>query len=387
MWNADEQWLMHTYIVRDDHPFLGKVGANVSIGEVAWQTWGNPGSIQYKTNGWRVLWTPAGSNLEIKPIQAYDAQGAPALLSGALNPAFDGNVVSLEYPAPLPGTYPTGWTPPANVGAYYISFIGRIQLQVMDVATGLMSNTILLQLDAPPVIQDAPEVAGYLYLNSDTGLQQGISTPTAWAGRRFRRSPTPSRGIKPSCPPCPPPSTRPNTAKWNIIGGRILQDRELQLFEDLERDAPTKGKYRAGRAIRHRRSLERECADRRRHDKASAGGHLQAHDGVRACAFEAFTSTDAPAMVFTPQAAGVVNQIFLNYVVWRVTEDGAGGTTLEDPSLIDSGTGEATAEMGQLQVVIGRTTIPLSIRASCSTATACRSPCFRLPGRPTALCN
>jgi len=174
MWNADEQWLMHTYIVRDDHPFLGKVGANVSIGEVAWQTWGNPGSIQYKTNGWRVLWTPAGSNLEIKPIQAYDAEGAPALLSGALNPAFDGNVVSLEYPAPLPGTYPTGWTPPANVGAYYISFIGRIQLQVMDVATGLMSNTILLQLDAPPVIQDAPEVAGYLYLNSDTGLQQGI---------------------------------------------------------------------------------------------------------------------------------------------------------------------------------------------------------------------
>jgi hypothetical protein len=138
-----------------------------------------------------------------------------------------------------------------------------------------------------------------------------------------------------------------------FIGGRILQDRELQLFEDLERDAPTKGKYELGALFDTGAPLNVNAQ--------IVGGTIRLLPVdtskpmmvfVRG-AFEAFTSTDAPAMVFTPQAAGVVNQLFLNYVVWRVTEDGAGGTTLEDPSLIDSGTGEATAEMGQLQVVIG----------------------------------
>ena len=165
LWNPDEQWLLHTYMVHDDHPFLGKVGASVTLGEVSWQTWNQPGTIYYRTNGQRVIWTPAGSKQEIKPQQAYDAAGRPAFAGGAVNPAFDGNVTAIEYPVALP----TG----GNVGAYYLSFIGRVQLQVMDVDSGLLSNTILLQLDAPPVVQDAPDVAGYLYLNMSTGLQQG----------------------------------------------------------------------------------------------------------------------------------------------------------------------------------------------------------------------
>jgi hypothetical protein len=162
LWNADEQWgLVHTYQVNDNQPYLGMIGANPALGEVAWQTWGNVGSVDYKTNGQRVLWTPTGSTLEIKPQQAYDVTGTAALISGAVNPAFNGNAVVLEYPVALP----TG----GSIGAYFVSFIGRISLQVMDVDSGVLSNTILLQLDAPPVVQDSPGVAGYLYLNALQG--------------------------------------------------------------------------------------------------------------------------------------------------------------------------------------------------------------------------
>ena len=113
-----------------------------------------------------MLYTPTGSTTEIKPQQAYDVTGTPALVSGALNPAFNGNAITLEYPAALP----TG----GIIGAYFVSFIGRITLQVMDVASGILSNTIMLQLDAPPVVQDASDVAGYLYLNSGTTNKSGV---------------------------------------------------------------------------------------------------------------------------------------------------------------------------------------------------------------------
>ena len=167
LWNADEGWgLVHTYQVNDNQPFLGMVGANPALSEIPWATWGQVGSVDYQTNGQRVLYTPTGSTTEIKPQQAYDVTGTPALVSGALNPAFNGNAITLEYPAALP----TG----GIIGAYFVSFIGRITLQVMDVASGILSNTIMLQLDAPPVVQDASDVAGYLYLNSGTTNKSGV---------------------------------------------------------------------------------------------------------------------------------------------------------------------------------------------------------------------
>ena len=163
LWNADEGWLVTTYYVRNDHPFLGKVGANIAFGEVAWQNWNQPGSILYRTNGMRVVWRDDYLRA-VRPSNARDSAGNPALVDGALNPSFDGNAVQLVYDTPLPAD--------SNVGAYFISFIGRIQLQVQDVDSGQLSNTILLQLEAPPEIKDAPDVAGYLYLNE--GKQNAI---------------------------------------------------------------------------------------------------------------------------------------------------------------------------------------------------------------------
>ena len=184
IWNLDEGWLPTTYIVRDDHPFLGKVNANTSVGEVPWQTWNAPGSILYRTNGMRQMWADAAKKA-ICPVQAYDAARSPALIGAALNPAFSGNAVVLEYAAPLPTA--------ANIGAYFISFIGRIQLQVQDLDTGLISNTILLQLEVPPPIQDAPDVSGYLYLDTHDDIKQGyLSAPVPKVvGNRLGGAPIP----------------------------------------------------------------------------------------------------------------------------------------------------------------------------------------------------
>jgi hypothetical protein len=41
-------------------------------------------------------------------------------------------------------------------------------LQMRDVDSGLLSNTIMLQLEPPPQIVDTPPVSGYLYLESAT---------------------------------------------------------------------------------------------------------------------------------------------------------------------------------------------------------------------------
>jgi hypothetical protein len=183
MWNATEGWTPSTYIVRDDHPFLGKIGANIAVGEIPWQTWNPVGSIQYRTNGLRQVWQDGSTRNPILPVQAYDAGGHPALIGAVLNPAFTGNVVILEYAMALPVA--------SNIGAYFIAFIGRVQIQVEDLSTGLISNTILLQLEVPPPIQDAPDVSGYLYLDTDNAINQGYlsalipGTPSRIVGNRL----------------------------------------------------------------------------------------------------------------------------------------------------------------------------------------------------------
>jgi hypothetical protein len=172
LWNADEQWLPTTYAVRNDHPYLGKVDANTAFGEIPWQTKGTPGTIGYRTNGMRqVLRNSVGS--KVFPVQAYDAAAHPALVwdddtaKWIVNSDFSGTAVVLEYADAIVDSEAT------NIGAYFISFVGRIQIQVQDIATGLISNTILLQLEPPPEIQDAPAVAGYLYLNLAEDIKQG----------------------------------------------------------------------------------------------------------------------------------------------------------------------------------------------------------------------
>lgn len=178
LWNVDEGWLITTYMVRDDHPFLGKKDANLAFGEIGFETWNEPGSVLYKTNGLRTMWRnglldPEAEfpNAPVRPIQVFDADDVAAILGdGSIDPDFDGNVVRIQYAAPLPDESAAGLD---NVSAYFISFIGRVRLQVQDVETGLISNTILLQLEAPPEIQDAPDVSGYLYLNTAEEIKQG----------------------------------------------------------------------------------------------------------------------------------------------------------------------------------------------------------------------
>ena len=153
--------------------------------------------------------------------------------------------------------------------------------------------------------------------------------------------------------------TRPTTIdqtkyrEVQFVGGRILEARELQLFEDLERDVPAKGKYELGSLFDPGATLNVQVQI-----AAVSGGYSITLLPVNTAkpmmvfvrgAFEAFT---APVITFSAQSAGFVNQVFLNYVVWCVTPDGAGGT-LTDLSLVDSVTGEQTAEMGQLQVYVG----------------------------------
>lgn len=164
LWNANDGWTCFTYFVRDDQPFLGKVGSNVGYGEIAWVTNGAVGTIDYKTNGQRVIWQ--ANNKPVVPVQAIDMHGVMAFnLDGTLNAHFNGNAVQLIYGAPLPtGSY---------VGAYYFSLSGRIQLQVMDQETGILSNTILLTLAPSPQITDTPDVNGYLYLSTSNSVEQG----------------------------------------------------------------------------------------------------------------------------------------------------------------------------------------------------------------------
>ena len=138
-----------------------------------------------------------------------------------------------------------------------------------------------------------------------------------------------------------------------FLGGRILQASELQRLEDLQRDAPSQGKFELGALFDPGASL-----NARVQIVAQSGGYtvtLLPVDNAKPMmvfvrgAFEAFT---APAMTFYTKAAGLTDQVFVNYIVWRVTPDGAGGT-LSDLSLVDGVTGEQTAEMGQIQTVVG----------------------------------
>lgn len=168
LWNVADGWYLKTYWVETDDPVLGKIGANTNFGEVPFTKSGTPGTVGYKTNGLRNLWIDS-SGKAIIPTQVYDSAAKPAFSAagayiGAQN-GFNGNAHQIEYPV----AFPTA----AAIGAYFIGFVGRVLLQMRDVETGLLSNTIMLQLEPPPQIVDTPPVQGYLYLESATAAKMG----------------------------------------------------------------------------------------------------------------------------------------------------------------------------------------------------------------------
>jgi hypothetical protein len=140
-------WLVTTYKVRDDDPYLGKLGGDPAKGEVPWQTSGTPGTVSYKTNGWRDPYYAAGAL--VRPIDALDANGHSHNSS-----QFTGTVTKLVYASALPTD--------SNIGAWYVIFVEAVTLQMELAETHLRSNTLLLQMDIPPLFTDSP----WLRLNS-----------------------------------------------------------------------------------------------------------------------------------------------------------------------------------------------------------------------------
>lgn len=150
LWNADEGWLTRLYSVLTNDGFFGKIGADPEYGEIRWKESGVPGTVGYSTNGKRVLLQLNGAPL--LPVTAYDIAGV-----AHTDPAFDGNVVKITYAA-----LPSG----APIGSFFLSYIGRITLQVQAEDSLILSNVILLDLQTPIDIVDESGVSGYLDLNS-----------------------------------------------------------------------------------------------------------------------------------------------------------------------------------------------------------------------------
>lgn len=144
LWNSQDGWLVKTYTVIDNDPLLGMVGADPTLGEVPWITSGTPGGINYKTNGERDLWVVGNSGrTPILPIDALDIHGV-----SYTHGTFTGTVKQLVYPASLPSTF--------NIGAYFLSFVQNVTIQVRLENSNVVSNTILLQMAIPDVILENP---------------------------------------------------------------------------------------------------------------------------------------------------------------------------------------------------------------------------------------
>lgn len=149
LWNENEGWLARIYAVYNNDPVFGKIGAVPEYGESPWRQTGKAGTLSFRTNGKRVSITNGGA--PVLPTAAQDAAGREHT-----DPLFDGFVTRLSYQA-----IPAG----ATIGSYFLAYVGRIVLAVQSEEEGVLSNSILLDLQAPPEIVDESGVAGYLVLD------------------------------------------------------------------------------------------------------------------------------------------------------------------------------------------------------------------------------
>ncbi|MBV9670948.1 MAG: hypothetical protein JOZ43_08345 [Acidobacteriales bacterium] len=115
---------------------FGKIGAVAAQGEVPFQTSGGAGTPAYKTNGTRKLL--ANGTTPILPLKVLDQNGRDNT-SGL----FTGQVKKIVYASALP----TGST----IGAYFVTYLQRVSLQLQVVGSNVVSNTILLQMAEPAV--------------------------------------------------------------------------------------------------------------------------------------------------------------------------------------------------------------------------------------------
>lgn len=145
IWNPQEGWLVTTYTIFNNDPLLGMIGAIPSLGEVPWATSGTPGTPGYKTNGQIQVWTLTGTSTgtPVLPIDALDSGG-----HSYTNASFNGNVTRLVYAKSIP----TG----IIVGAYFLTYVQRILIQMQLANSDVISNSILLQMQFPLLINEDP---------------------------------------------------------------------------------------------------------------------------------------------------------------------------------------------------------------------------------------
>ena len=139
LWNATDGWLASLYLVFNNNPVYGKVGANTAAGEVLFTTSGVAGSPTYKTNGALSPWLTSADVLT--PIQALDSLG-----NNYTSGSFSGNVVRLVYGQTIPSANP--------VAALFLSFLQRTVIQMQEVGSNVVSNSIMLQMQMSPQIND-----------------------------------------------------------------------------------------------------------------------------------------------------------------------------------------------------------------------------------------
>lgn len=149
IWNASEGWLVYTYNVLNNQPFYGQIGANTSLGQIPYVTTGTEGGSNWQSNG-EIIVLSNGSNY-VYPINALDSNG-----NSYTSDEFSGNVTQLVYASSMLTT--------TDIGAYFVSYLQRVTIQLFDPNTGIYSNTVILQMQYPSVIQDNE----WLYLNNAT---------------------------------------------------------------------------------------------------------------------------------------------------------------------------------------------------------------------------
>ncbi len=139
LWNATDGWLASLYLVSDNNPVYGMVGADTAAGQVLFATSGVAGGPNYQTNGALSPWLTSSDVLT--PVRALDALG-----NNYTSGSFSGNVVKLVYGQTIPSTSP--------VAALFLSFLQRTVIKVQEVGSNVVSNSIMLQMQMPPQIND-----------------------------------------------------------------------------------------------------------------------------------------------------------------------------------------------------------------------------------------
>lgn len=153
------EFVLHTYAVLNDDPYLGKVGADTSLGEVLWAETGDPATAAYRTNGRRLEWKNEAGN-PVFPEDLLDENGV-----SFRDPTFSGKAKYITYSDDI--------LLDTRIGAYFVAFAGKVTIRLYSEGANVLSNPITLRVVPPEQITEisylddsvwAP-IAGYITMN------------------------------------------------------------------------------------------------------------------------------------------------------------------------------------------------------------------------------